>query len=101
MPGGVSLGKLIRVLGGGELLEKTLAPVLPSEQLDFEFTRLPVILAAYSVFLKSWPHPTSRALMSDRELGRKFFLAEFVVYVETILGHANGNAIAAAIATVH
>jgi hypothetical protein len=52
MPGGVNLWKLIRVLGGGELLEKTLAPVLPSEQLDFEFTRLPVILAAYSVFLK-------------------------------------------------
>jgi hypothetical protein len=53
MPGGVTLWKLIRVLGGGELLEQTLAPVLPSEQLDFEFTRLPVILAAYSVFLKS------------------------------------------------
>ena len=35
MPGGVTLWKLIRVLGGGELLEKTLAPVLPSEQLDF------------------------------------------------------------------
>jgi hypothetical protein len=34
---------LIRVLGGGELLEKTLASVLPSEQLDFEFTRLPDI----------------------------------------------------------
>src|SRR5246500_5589990 len=49
MPGGVTLWKLIRVLGGGELLEKTLASVLPSEQLDFEFTRLPVILAAYSV----------------------------------------------------
>jgi len=101
MPGGVTLWKLIRVLGGGELLENTLAPVLPSEQLDFEFTRLPVILAAYSVFLKSWPHPTYRALMSDRDLGRKFFLAEFVVYVETILGHANWNAIAAAIAAVH
>jgi len=89
MPGGVTLWKLIRVLGGGELLEKTLAPVLPSEQLDFEFTRLPVILAAYSAFLKSWPHPTYRALMSERNLGRKFFLAEFVVYIETILGHAN------------
>jgi hypothetical protein len=101
MPGGVTLWKLIRVLGGGELLEKTLASVLPSEQLDFEFTRLPVILAAYSVFLKSWPHPTYRALMSERDLGRKFFLAEFVVYVETILGHANWNAIAAAIAAVH
>jgi hypothetical protein len=100
-PGGVTLWKLIRVLGGGELLEKTLAPVLPSEQLDFEFTRLPVILAAYSVFLKSWPHPTYRALMSERDLGRKFFLTEFVVYVETILGHANWNAIAAAIAAVH
>src|ERR1700758_4856151 len=101
MPGGVTLWKLIRVLGGGELLEKTLAPVLPSEQLDFEFTRLPVILAAFSVFLKSWPHPTYRALMSERDLGRKFFLAEFVVYVETILGHANWNAIAAAIGAVH
>src|SRR6201997_5683101 len=101
MPGGVTLSKLIRVLGGGELLEKTLAPVLPSEQLDFELTRLPVILSAYSVFLKAWPHPTYRALMSDRDLGRKFFLAEFVVYVETILGHANWNAIAAAIAAVH
>src|ERR1700740_1863208 len=101
MPGGVTLWKLIRVLGGGELLEKTLAPVLPSEQLDFEFTRLPVILAAYSVFLKSWPHPTYRALMSDRDLGRKFFLAEFIVYVETILGHANWNAIGAVIAAVH
>jgi hypothetical protein len=82
-------------------LEKALAPVLPSEQLDFEFTRLPVILAAYSVFLKSRPHPTYRALMSERNLGRKFFLAEFVVYIETILGHANWNAIAAAIAAVH
>src|ERR1700752_2364722 len=101
MPGGVTLWKLIRVLGGGELLEKTLAPVLPSEQLDFEFTRLPVILAAYSVFLKSWPHPTYRALMSERDLGRKFFLAEFVVYVETILGHANWNVIGAVIAAVH
>jgi hypothetical protein len=101
MPGGVTLWKLIRVLGGGELLEKTLASVLPSEQLDFEFTRLPVILAAYSVFLKSWPHPTYRALMSDRDLGRKFFLAEFVVYVETILGHPNWKAIAAAISAVH
>ena len=101
MPGGVTLWKLIRVLGGGELLEKTLAPVLPSEQLDFEFTRLPVILAAYSVFLKGWPHPTYRALMSERDLGRKFFLAELVVYVETILGHANWNAIAAVIAAVH
>src|ERR1700758_2674666 len=101
MPGGVTLWKLIRVLGGGELLEKTLAPVLPSEPLDFEFTRLPVILAAYSVFLNAWPHPTYRALISGRDLGRKFFLAEFVVYVETILGHANWNAIAAAIATVH
>jgi hypothetical protein len=79
MPGGVSLWKLIRVLGGGELLEKTLAPVLPSEQLDFEFTRLPVVLAAYSVFLKGWPHPTYRALISERNLGRKFFLAELVV----------------------
>src|SRR6185437_3279876 len=83
MPGGVTLWKLIRVLGGGELLEHALAPVLPSEQLDFELTRLPVILSAYSVFLKSWPHPTYRALMSDSDLGRKFFLAEFVVYVET------------------
>jgi hypothetical protein len=101
MPGGVTLWKLIRVLGGGELLEKTLAPVLPSEQLDFEFTRLPVILAAYSVFLKSWPHPTYRALMSERDLGRKFFLAEFAVYIETILGHANWSTIAAAIAAVH
>jgi hypothetical protein len=69
MPGGVNLWKLILVLGGGELLEKTLAPVLRSEQLDFEFTRLPVILAAYSVFLKGgWPHPTYRALMSERNL---------------------------------
>jgi hypothetical protein len=101
MPGGVTLWKLIRVLGGGELLENTLAPVLPSEQLDFEFTRLPVVLAAYSVFLKAWPHPTYRALMSDRDLGRKFFLAEFVVYVETIVGHANWNAIGAVIAAVH
>jgi hypothetical protein len=39
--------------------------------------------------------------MSERDLGRKFFLAEFVVYVETILGHANWNAIAAVIAAVH
>ena len=101
MPGGVTLWKLIRVLGGGELLEKTLAPVLPSEQLDFEFTRLPVILAAYSVFLKGWPHPTYRALMSDRDLGRKFFLAEFVVYVETIVGHASWNSIAGVIEAVH
>ena len=101
MPGGVTLWKLIRVLGGGELLEKTLAPVLPSEQLDFEFTRLPVILAAYSVFLKEWPHPTYRALMSEHSLGRKFFLAELVVYVETILGHANWNAIVAVIAAVY
>jgi hypothetical protein len=101
MPGGVTLWKLIRVLGGGELLEKALAPVLPSEQLDFELTRLPVILAAYSIFLKSWPHPTYRALMSDSDLGRKFFLAEFVVYVETVLGHANWNAIVAAIRAVH
>jgi hypothetical protein len=101
MPGGVTLWKLIRVLGGGELLEKTLASVLPSEQLDFELTRLPVILSAYSVFLKSWPHPTYRALMSDRDLGRKFFLAEFIVYVETVLGHANWNAIVATIRAVH
>ncbi len=101
MPGGVTLLKLIRVLGGGELLEQTLASVLPSEQLDFEFTRLPVVLSAYSVFLKSWPHPTYRALMSDSSLGRKFFLAEFVVYVEAVLGHANWNAIVAVIAAVH
>ena len=101
MPGGVTLWKLIRVLGGGELLEKTLAPVLPSEQLDFEFTRLPVILAAFSVFLKSWPHPTYRALMAERNLGRKFFLAEFVTYVETIVGHANWSTIGAVIAAVH
>jgi hypothetical protein len=101
MPGGVTLWKLIRVLGGGELLEKTLAPVLPSEQLDFEFTRLPVILAAFSVFLNSWPHPTYRALMAEHNLGRKFFLAEFVAYVESILGHANWNAIGAVIAAVH
>ncbi len=101
MPGGVTLWKLIRVLGGGELLEKTLAPVLPSEQLDFEFTRLPATLAAYSVFLKGWPHPTYRALMSERDLGRNFFLAEFVVYVETVLGHANWNAISAVMAAVH
>jgi hypothetical protein len=101
MPGGIGLLKLIRVFGGGELLEKTLAPVLPSEQLDFEFTRLPVILSAYSVFLKSWPHPTYRALMSESHLGRKFFLAEFVVYVETVLGHANWEAIVAVIGAVH
>jgi hypothetical protein len=101
MPGGVTLWKLIRVLGGGELLEKTLTPVLPSEQLDFELTRLPVILSAYSVFLTSWPHPTYRALMSDSDLGRKFFLAEFVVYVETVMGHANWNAIVAVIGAVH
>lgn len=101
MPGGVTLWKLIRVLGRGDLLEKTLASVLPSEQLDFEFTRLPIILAAYSVFLKSWPHPTYRALMSEHNLGREFFLAEFVAYVETILGHANWNAIGAVIAAVH
>ena len=101
MPGGVTLWKLIRVLGGGELLEKNLAPVLPSERLDFELIRLPVILSAYSVFLKSWPHPTYRALMSDSDLGRKFFLAELVVYAETILGHANWNAIVAAIRAVH
>ena len=101
MPGGIGLLKLIRVFGGGELLEKTLAPVLPSEQLDFEFTRLPVILSAYSVFLKSWPHPTYRALMSKSDLGRKFFLADFVVYVETVLGHANWDAIVAVIGAVH
>src|ERR1700741_4592831 len=101
MPGGVTLWKLIRVLCGGELLEKALAPVLPSEQLDFEFTRLPVILAAFSVFLKSWPHPTYRALMAEPNLGRKFFLAEFVTYVETIVGHANWSTIGAVIAAVH
>src|SRR6201993_4536676 len=101
MPGGVTLWKLIRVLGGGEVLEKTLAPVLPSEQLDFALTRLPVILSAYSVFLRSWPHPTYRALMSESNLGRKFFLAELVVYIETILGHANWSAIAAIVAAVH
>jgi hypothetical protein len=39
--------------------------------------------------------------MSERNLGRKFFLAEFVVYIETILGHANWSAIAAVIAAVH
>jgi hypothetical protein len=39
--------------------------------------------------------------MSDSDLGRKFFLAEFVVYVETVLGHANWNAIAAMIQAVH
>ena len=101
MPGGITLWKLIRVLGGGELLEKTLAPVLPSERLDFELTRLPVILSAYSVFLKSWPHPTYHALMSESNLGRKFFLAELVVYIETILGHASWSAIAAVVAAVH
>ena len=101
MPGAVTLWKLIRLLGGGELLEEALAPVLPSEQLDFELTRLPVILSAYSVFLKSWPHPTYRAIMSQSDLGRKFFLAEFVVYVETVLGHANWDAIVAAIRAVH
>lgn len=101
MTGGVTLWKLIRVLGGGELLEKTLAPVLPSEQLDFEFTRLPVVLAAYAVFLKAWPHPTHRALMSEPDLGRNFFLAEFVLYVETILGHTSWASIAAVIAAVH
>jgi hypothetical protein len=101
MPGGVTLWKLIRVLGGGELLEKALAPVLPSEQLDFELTRLPVILSAYSVFLKSWPHPTYRAVMSDADLGRKLFLAELVVYVETILRHANWDAIAATLRAVN
>src|ERR1700746_797320 len=101
MPGGVTLWKLIRVLGGGELLENTLASVLPSEQLDFEFTRLPAILAGYSVFLKTWPHPTYRAFMSDRDLCRKFLLAEFVVSVETILGHANWNAISAVMRAVH
>jgi hypothetical protein len=100
-PVGVTLWKLIRVLGGGELLEKTLAPVLPSEQLDFELTRLPVVLAANSVFLRSWPHPTYRAMMSERNLGKTFFLSEFVVYIETILRHANWNAIAAIIAAVH
>jgi hypothetical protein len=77
------------------------APVLPSEQFDFEFTRLPVILAAYSVFLKGRPHPTYRALKSDPDLGRKFFLAEFVVYVETIVGRASWNSIAAVIEAVH
>jgi hypothetical protein len=82
-------------------LEKTLAPVLPSEQLDFELTRLPVILSAYSVFLKSWPHPTYRALMSDSDLGRKFFLSELIVYVETILRRANWNAVVALIRAVH
>jgi hypothetical protein len=39
--------------------------------------------------------------MSDSDLGRKFFLAEFVVYVETILGHANWDAIVAGIRAVH
>jgi hypothetical protein len=44
MPGGVTLWKLIRVLGGGGgLLETTLAPVLPSEQLD-----LNLLVASYS-----------------------------------------------------
>lgn len=101
MPGGVTLWKLIRILGGGEILEKTIAPVLPSEQLDFEFTRLPVILSAYSVFLKSWPHPTYRAITSEGDFGRQFFLAEFAAYVETVLGHADWDAIGATIQAVH
>jgi hypothetical protein len=36
MPGGVTLWKLIRVLGGGELLEKTLAPVLAGSDPPLE-----------------------------------------------------------------
>lgn len=39
--------------------------------------------------------------MSDSDLGRKFFLTEFVMYFETILGHAKWNAIVAAIQAVH
>jgi hypothetical protein len=101
LSGGVTLWKLIRILGGGETLEKSLTPVLPAGQLDFEFTRLPVVLAAYAVFLKGWPHPTYRALMSDTAFGRSFFLVELATYVEVLLGHANWNSVSAVIRAVH
>lgn len=101
LPGGITLWKLIRILGGGEALEKSLTPVLPAGQLDFEFTRLPVVLAAYAVFLKGWPHPTYRALMSDTALGRKFFLVELATYIEVLLGHTSWNAVSEVIRAVH
>jgi hypothetical protein len=101
MPGGVTLGKLIRVLGGGDVLEKALAPILPSEQLDFEFTRLPVVLAAYAVFLKGWPHPAYRNLIADRSAGRDYFLAQLALYIEAVLGHTNWNALSAVLKAVH
>ena len=101
MPGGVTLWKLIRVLGGGEILEKALASILPSQQLDFEFTRLPVVLAAYAVFLKGWPHPEYRRLSADRSEGRKYFLARLAVYLEAVVGHANWSSMAALLGAIH
>jgi hypothetical protein len=101
LPGGVTLGKIIRVLGGGDLLEKTLAPILPSEQLDFEFARLPVVLAAYAVFLKSWPHPSYRSLIANRGIGREYFLAQLAVFIEAIVGHQNWNALSTLLGAVH
>ncbi len=101
MPGGVTLWKLIRVLGGGDILEKVLAPILPSERLDFEFTRLPVALAAYAVFLKAWPHPQYRSLIADRNIGRTYFLTQLAVHVEMVLGHANWSSLSALLGGVH
>ena len=70
MPGGVTLWKLIRVLGGGELLEETLAPVLPSEQLDFEFTLfaspLPLTRVDASAFSDATPDEYSRQKKGTR-----------------------------------
>lgn len=60
-----------------------------------------MILAAYSVFLKGVAKLTYRALISERELGREFFLGEFVAYVEIIVGHASWNSIATGIEAVH
>lgn len=101
MPGGVTLRKLIRLLGGGDILEKALAPILPSEQRDFEFIRLPVVLAAYAVFLKSWPHPAYRHLMAGRTAEWEYFLAQLAAYIEAVLGHTNWNAWSALLRAVH
>jgi hypothetical protein len=69
--------------------------------LDFEFTRLPVVLAAYAVFLKSWPHPEYRRLIADRSEGRKYFLARLAVYLEAVAGHANWSSLAVLLGAVH
>ena len=101
MPGGVTVWKLIRVLGGGDVLEKALSPILPSEQLDFEFTRLPVVLAAYAVFMKGWPHPAYRNLIADRGAGREYFLAQLALHIEAVLGHTNWESLSALLKAVH